>query len=370
MSLRLFASIIALFVFAGSALADATVVRLVAVSGKVFIQVPGGDEIRARAGKTLVPGTRIRTGDDGQAEVSFDDGSSIIVQNNTSLVLSGIKRHNIKKTSILIFFGRIWNKISRKVGVQASYEVNTPIFICGVRGTEFETAVGDDGSVRVRVSEGQVGVADGGGDKTVKCGEEVEADIDGVGKTSAAGKEAEWDKWHERKRKHLQKQGRSIIDKFKHRIMTRKEKLEALRARQKEVEAKRKRAEERARAGESRALEEIRGYNRKLVEIADEIADLGDAAGSQFGLVDHFADLATDPLFQMVDGKYVKAEAESMRRIKAMFDKMIAEGTDISMEAMDKMLREMSDGQRGSLRFKKGSSAEDLFVGEEMDIKP
>ncbi len=87
----------------------------------------------------------------------------------------------------------------------------------------------------------------------------------------------------------------------------------------------------------------------------------GDAAGCQFGLVDHFADLATDPRFQMIDGKYVEAEAAGMRRIKAMFDQMIEEGTDISLEAMEKMLDEMSDGQRGSLKFEKGSSKDDLF---------
>ena len=98
-----------------------------------------------------------------------------------------------------------------------------------------------------------------------------------------------------------------------------------------------------------------------VTAIADEIADLGDAAGCQFGLVDHFGDLATDPRFQMIDGKYVEAEAASMRRIKAMFDQMIEEGTDISLEAMEKMLDEMSDGQRGSLKFEKGSSKDDLF---------
>jgi hypothetical protein len=143
--------------------------------------------------------------------------------------------------------------------------------------------------------------------------------------------------------------------------MARKEKLETLRARQKHIEEKRKLALKRAKEGDQGAIEEIRRYNEELVAIADEIADLGDAAGSQFGLVDHFADLATDPRFQMIDGKYVEAEAVSMRRIKAMFDKMIKEGTDISMEAMEKMLDEMSDGQRGSLKFEKGSSKDDIF---------
>jgi ferric-dicitrate binding protein FerR (iron transport regulator) len=355
---------------AGLASAQLTGGRLAAVSGNVWVTAPGDDETRARVGEHLEPGTKIRTGPNGQAEVSFEDGSILIVQSNSSMVLSGIKRQQKKKTSILIFFGRIWNKVSRKLGERVSYEVNTPIVVAGVRGTEFETAVGEDGSVRILVNSGIVNVSDDRRADTVGAGEEVEADVDGVGQVTDAEERPDWEQWRNQKRDRVRQQGRDIIDKFKHRILSRKEKLEELRQRQQEIETLRKDAVERARSGDSEAIEEIRRYNQQLVAIADEIADLGDAAGSQFGLVDHFADLASDPKFQMIDGKYVEAEAASMRRIKAMFDKMIAEGTDISMEAMEKMLREMSEGQRGSLKFKKGSSAEDLWGQDENDVKP
>jgi len=361
MNIRIIVSLMAVLLFVGSAVADGTGGRLVEVNGKVWIQTPGVDKTIARAGITLAPGTKILTGPDGKAEISLEDGSIIIVQQNSSMVLSGIKRQKKKKTSILIFFGRIWNKVSRAVGGRAGYEVNTPIVVCGVRGTEFETAVADDGSVRVRVDEGMVSVKGDGKDKTVTYNQEIDADTDGVGKIRSAKEKADWEKWQNEKRERLKTNGRSIMDNVKSRIMVRKEKLEAFRARQKDIEEKRKLALKRAQEGDQGAIEEIRRYNEELVAIADEIADLGDAASCQFGLVDHFADLATDPRFQMIDGKYVEAEAASMLRIKAMFDKMIEEGTDISMEAMEKMLDEMSDGQRGSLKFDKGSSKDDLF---------
>jgi len=346
---------------AGPVMAQVTGGRLVSVSGNVWTQAPGVDEIRARVGEQLEPGTKIRTGADSQAEVTFEDGSILIVQSQSSLVLSGIKRQQTKRTSILIFFGRIWNKVSRKLGERTSYEVNTPIVVCGVRGTEFEAAVGDDGSVRIVVGQGIVDVSDAGRHETVNAGEQIEADVDAIGEVNAAEKRPDWEQWRSHKRERVRQQGRGIIDKFKNRILSRTEKLEELRKQQEEIEALRKNAIERAQAGDSAAIEEIRKYNQQLVEIADTIADIGDAAGSQFGLVDHFADLATDPRFQMIDGKYIEAEAASMRRIKAVFDKMIAEGTDISMEAMEKMLREMSEGQRGSLKFPKGSSGDDLW---------
>ena len=361
MNIRIIVFLVAVLLFAGPAMADGTGGRLVEVNGKVWIQAPEADKTIARAGISLAPGTKILTGSDGKAEISLEDGSIIVVQQNSSMVLSGIKRQKKKKTSILIFFGRIWNKVSSAVGGRAGYEVNTPIVVCGVRGTEFEIAVGDDGSVRVRVDEGTVSVKGDGKDKTVNKDQEIDADTDGVGKIRSAKEKADWEKWQNEKRERLKTNGRSIMDDVKSRIMVRKEKLEALRARQKDIEEKRKLALKRAQGGDQGAIEEIRRYNEELVAIADEIADLGDAAGCQFGLVDHFADLATDPRFQMIDDKYVEAEAASMRRIKAMFDKMIKEGTDISMEAMEKMLDEMSNGQKGSLKFEKGSSKEDLF---------
>jgi hypothetical protein len=59
-----------------------------------------------------------------------------------------------------------------------------------------------------------------------------------------------------------------------------------------------------------------------------------------------------------------------MQRIRQQFDEMVAEGTDISMEAMEKMLQEMSGGRRGSLKFKKGSSADDLWGDKPGSSKP
>jgi hypothetical protein len=67
----------------------------------------------------------------------------------------------------------------------------------------------------------------------------------------------------------------------------------------------------------------------------------------------------------MIDRKYLVTEAKSLRRVKAMFDTMVKEGTDISIEAMDKMINDMSTGKPGSLRDGSGSSADDLFGGDD-----
>jgi nitrogen-specific signal transduction histidine kinase len=44
-----------------------------------------------------------------------------------------------------------------------------------------------------------------------------------------------------------------------------------------------------------------------------------------------------------------------------MVEQVILNLISNALEAMEKMLDEMSDGQRGSLKFQKGSSKDDLF---------
>ena len=344
--------------------------RLLTIKGRVWVQPPGAEEFRARAGEQLPAGTHIRTGPDGQAEIELADGSTLVVRDRSSIQLSGIQRQKEKKTSLLIFFGRVWNKITRAVGKQARYEVHTPVLVAGVRGTQFEAGVGDDGSVRIVVADGVVEVAGDLPAATLRRAQEIEADTQGVTPLRPAPQRVNWYQWRLDKRDRLRSDGRRIVDSFTSRIDSRKAELSAFRSRQKEIEALRDDALPAARQGDSAAFEQVRQYNEELIVIADQIADLGDTAGSQFGLVNHFVELASDPGFQMVEGDYVQAEAARMLQIKKEFDQMIAEGTDISMEAMEKMLEEMSEGRRGSLKFKKGSAAEDLWGEEIKETEP
>ncbi|MBI5508624.1 MAG: FecR domain-containing protein [Deltaproteobacteria bacterium] len=341
--------------------------KLTLVKGQAFTTAAGGSEAKAAQGDSVAPGTKIRTGKDGLVEVTFTDGSLLKIQAGSSLVLSGAKRQK-KKNVVVLFFGRVWSKVT-KSGGETNYEINTPNAVCGVRGTEFDTVVADDGSARVRVTSGTVGVAgDGSGERAVGANQQVDADDDGVEPPANAEEQAKWDAWQKSKQERLNKDSRVVVDRVKGKIMSRKDKIEGLRAEQKSIEAKRKGAEGRAQDGDSSAVVEIRQYNQRLAEIADLIADLGDQTASQFGIVDHFADLAGDPRFKNIDRKYLEAEAASLRRVKATLDKLVTEGTDISIEGMDKMLKDMSGGKRGSLKDK-DSAGDDLFGKDPMDMK-
>lgn len=346
--------------------------KITSASGAVHVLPNGGSERLGRSGDAVEAGARVRTGPDGQAEIVLDDGSRLQLRPNTSVMLSGHKRQAKQKSSVVLFFGRVWSKVTRSSSGETNYEVSTPNAVAGVRGTEFETAVGEDGSVRVRVSEGKVAVGSDAAEdeEEVAANQEVHADESGVDDSQAAAGEAGWEQWSESKRERVRTKGADIVSVMKNKLLSRKQKLERLRARQQEIEKQRKGAEKRLRSGDSKAADAIRGYNSELALIADAIADLGDAAHSQFGYVDHLAELAADPRFKMVNAKMLAAEAGTFRRLREQFDKMVKEGTDISIEAMDEMLDDMSGGKRGSLKDKKGSSVDDMFGGDDMDMKP
>ncbi len=365
------AVVLALGLAASSARAEATATsgKLVKAQGQVFVRPPNGTEAAAQSGTQLVPGTQIRTGADGNAEVQFDDGSLLKVTPSTSIVLSPTKRQQ-KKNSVLLFFGRVWSKVSPSKTGDANYEVQTPNAVCGVRGTEFETQVADDGSVRMQVKEGKVAVDGEDKDGAVAgAGQQVEANETGVDDTESSSGQQSEEAWRKEKGDRLNSSSESIVKSLKGKVMSRKDKMAKLVARQKELESKRTRAEERARAGEEGAIDEIKKYNKELAEIADAVADLGDEAAAQVGAVDHFADLANDPRFRGINRKYLEAEAASLRRVKADLDKMVADGTDISIQAMDKLLEDMGSGKgRGKLKDN-NSAADDLFGDDPMKMK-
>lgn len=364
---RLVAVLVAVLVQANNVYAADGGGKLAAIQGQVFVRPPAGSEAPAQAGSVLAAGTQVRTGNDGVADVVFDDGSLLKIQNSSSILLSANKRQR-QKSSVLLFFGRIWSKVSPSPNSGTNYEVATPNAVCGVRGTEFETQVGDDGSLRMQVTTGKVAVAGDSGEQVAGAGQQVEANEKGVTGAGASANQPGYTAWQGDKRERLRKNGESIVKSMKGKIMSRKDKLESLRAQQKQVEQTRKAAEDRARGGDEAAIDEMRKYNRQLAELADQIADLGDVATAEFGAVDHFADLASDPRFKLVGRKYIEMEAASLRRIKANLDKMVAEGTDISIEAMDKMLNDMSKG-KGTLRENKGSTTKDLFGPDDGDMK-
>ena len=351
--------------------ADKSIAQLKAVSGQVWLIVPPSkQEVPATAPHSLLAGTRIRTGAESSAELVFPDGSLLTIRSNSAMQLSPHKRRAKAKSSILLFFGRVWNKVIKTTGAESSYEITTANAVCGVRGTEFETAVGEDGSVRVRVLEGAVSVAGDNNENLLKAGTEAQANEAGVGESRKVSPKPRWRAWNQNKLRRLGQKAKPIIDGFKKSAHYRKQQIESLRKKQAKLVDAHKHAKDRLEMGDPRAADDIRRLRKELNTVTDKLADQGDRIAAQAGLVDRFADIAADPRFKMIDRKYLELEAENLRKVQKTLDNLVREGMDISAAAMDNLMKEMRDG-RGGLKDKKGSSMDDLFgpSGKDLDFR-
>jgi ferric-dicitrate binding protein FerR (iron transport regulator) len=138
------------------------------------VQRTGGKPLDAK----LEPGDTITTGRDGYFEVSFLGGSTMTLGPNTTLrVLDDDERAYYQGR------GKIFRAIrcvqSRNI---CKFRYSSPGATLAVRGTAFETVVGDDKSTMVRVLEGAVELIPNRKDAkpiTVKAGNQITVGPDG-----------------------------------------------------------------------------------------------------------------------------------------------------------------------------------------------
>ena len=133
-----------------------TLGKITSVSGSVEIKREKETQwMRAERNMPVYYGDDIKTSEDGNITITFLDESLMTVQPNTHVALNTIISPLEKRNSVLLFFGRIWNKVRSKVVQMRGYEVQTPTAVLGVRGTEFEAASYEDGTTLVRVARSE-----------------------------------------------------------------------------------------------------------------------------------------------------------------------------------------------------------------------
>ncbi len=137
-----------------------------AFSGEVLVQMGGSaDWIAAASGMKLNQGDRIKTGDDGVAEVVFFEGSVIEVGEKSDILVSEMSITGPDGTTSISLqqsIGHSINRVKKLVDSASSYEVDTPAGTAVVRGTIFKAYVEDNGYTVIASEEGDVLFAAGG----------------------------------------------------------------------------------------------------------------------------------------------------------------------------------------------------------------
>ena len=248
---------------------------------------------------------------------------------------------------VVLFFGRIWSKVSRASGKDDAFSVTSANAVAGVRGTEFEVGVADDGSARVIVQEGAVAVAsDQSTDTTeINAGFEIESNTEGRLRSKKANpKDPDWDGWFSARARKLEKQGLEVAKDLDGRLNRRKAKLERLVREQKQLRKDIESLEQKKRMG-APVDQALRTKLARLEGVTARLVDMRARLRAQFGIFERWGRIARRGTIKNAD--QMAKMSENIRKIAADFADMIEEGTDLSEEGMHEMMEDMEKGDLG-----------------------
>src|SRR5262249_51874433 len=174
-----------------TALAQAVDARVASVQGAALRRNNQRAFILAR-GDLLSPGDEIDTRGGGRVVIELTDGSVVVVNPNSRIVISDYRAAPSLREMFRILVGRVRVKIAHYGGKPNPYRVNSPTASILVRGTEFDVAVEPSGDTTVVVYEGLVEVQSlsdprqrallsKGGGAQVKANEEIHLFTPGSG---------------------------------------------------------------------------------------------------------------------------------------------------------------------------------------------
>jgi len=107
-------------------------------------------------GLTLQEGDAIQTYDNGRAEVTFEDGSTISLKKDSFLIIQEATKDGKDSTTITkLDYGELKAKVE-KLTANSVFKTVTPVAVAAVRGTTYIVRVTIDGKTTVYVVEGMM----------------------------------------------------------------------------------------------------------------------------------------------------------------------------------------------------------------------
>jgi FecR protein len=156
-----FRTAVALVLLTGIAGAQSVVTdaRAASVSGRAMVTNGNGlAPFALTRGFGLNPGDRVDTRGGGQVVIELNDGSMVVVQPESVVVLKDFRAAGSLRELFEIALGRVRVKINHFGGRPNPYRMNSPTASIAVRGTEFSVIVDAQGETQVEVYEGAVEV--------------------------------------------------------------------------------------------------------------------------------------------------------------------------------------------------------------------
>jgi hypothetical protein len=133
--------------------------QVASVAGSVFVSGNSQGLRSLSHGDALSPGDEIDTRGGGRLTISLSDGSLVVIQPDSRVVLKDFRSASTLRELFDIVLGRIRVKINHYAGRPNPYRINSPTASIAVRGTDFSVVVDIPGNTQVFVFEGLVEVS-------------------------------------------------------------------------------------------------------------------------------------------------------------------------------------------------------------------
>jgi hypothetical protein len=145
------------------------------MSGEVTISEVGKSPVKAKLGDLFEQGTSFATGADGKATLKFADGQIVSLSPNTQFTVTvyGYNTASVADSNIVFSLTRGGLRfITGLIGQtnNSKFSLRTPTLTAGVRGTDGEVIIAQDGSVLVSVNNGVVTMTSPSGTVSVTAG--------------------------------------------------------------------------------------------------------------------------------------------------------------------------------------------------------
>ncbi len=135
--------------------------RVLDVQGKVEVTVQT-ETITLRAGTSLQADYIIHTGPESNALLEFADGSRLLLQADSRLLLNTLNiyaQHGTVDTLMDLLVGGVDTEVTPRQDTGTRYQISTPSAAATVRGTRYRLSADIDKSVsRMEVLEGEVAI--------------------------------------------------------------------------------------------------------------------------------------------------------------------------------------------------------------------
>ena len=131
---------------------------------------------KAVDGMALEPGSRVRTGPDSYASISFSQGTTTKLEPDTDVIvaeLDGNQDNQLNTITLKQQSGKTWNQVTRLADDSYHFLIQTSSAEVKVRGTLFATEVDEGGETTVQTTEGAVNVAAQGKEMMIPAGKQT-----------------------------------------------------------------------------------------------------------------------------------------------------------------------------------------------------